>query len=238
VKDRPEFDKYARQPGSPLVEALSSSREEARGWISRLAAGLLQWIHGGYVYNRRVRVLSEHLATVIPQNARVLDVGCGDGLLAHLILKKRPDLDLRGIDVLVREQTRIPVQAFDGRVIPYRDGSFDVVVFVDVLHHTEDPTLLLREAARVANTAIVIKDHTRDGVLAGLTLRFLDWVGNARYGIALPYNYWPEQKWREAFDTLGLTIAEWKKELALYPRPANCFFGRSLHFIARLELRR
>jgi hypothetical protein len=90
---------------------------------------------------------------------------------------------------------------------------------------------------RVARKAIVIKGHTLNGFMAGLTLRFLDWVGNARHAVALPYNYWPQQRWREAFATLGLTIGVWKKELRLYPRPANWVFGRSLHFIARLNVR-
>jgi hypothetical protein len=39
----------------------------------------------------------------------------------------------------------------------------------------------------------LIKDHTLNGFLAGLTLRFMDWVGNACYGIALPYHYWSQQ---------------------------------------------
>jgi SAM-dependent methyltransferase len=198
---------------------------------------LIERIHGGYVHKRRVRVLRDHLAALIPHNARVLDVGCGDGLLDYLMLQKRPDLELRGIDVLVREQTLIPVDGFDGLVIPHADASFDVVMFVDVLHHTQDPMGLLREAVRVARKAIVIKDHTLNGWLAGPTLRLLDWIGNARHGVVLPYNYWPQQRWVEAFDALELTISAWKKELRLYPRPANWFFGRSLHFIARLDLR-
>ena len=196
---------------------------------------LIERIHGGYVHRRRVHVLSEHLVNLIPQHARVLDVGCGDGLLAHLIMSKRPELELKGIDVFVREQTYIPVVEFNGEVIPYPDESFDVVTFVDVLHHTEDPTVLLREATRVASRAIVIKDHTRDGALAGVTLRFLDWVGNARHSVALPYNYWPEQRWHDVFDALGLTIREWNKHLGLYPGPADWFFGRSLHFVARVD---
>jgi SAM-dependent methyltransferase len=150
-------------------------------------------------------------------------------------MQQRPDIVLRGIDVLVRDQPYIPIEAFDGRVIPYGNGSFDVVMFVDVLHHTEDPMVLLREATRTARKAIIIKDHTCNGFLAGQTLRFLDWVGNARHGVALPYNYWPQDKWFEAFTRLGLTIGVWRKALGLYPPPANWAFERSLHFIGRLD---
>jgi SAM-dependent methyltransferase len=195
---------------------------------------MVDTIHGGYVHGRRVRVLCRQLADALPRGASVLDVGCGDGLLASLILQKRPDLTLRGIDVLVRGQTRIAVEPFDGQSIPAADGAYDVVMFVDVLHHTNDPLVLLREARRVARQAVVIKDHTRDGLLAGPTLRFMDYVGNARHGVVLPYNYWPKARWMKAFAELGMTVELWQKHLGLYPWPASWVFGRSLHFVARL----
>ena len=160
-------------------------------------------IHSGYVHNRRTRVLSEHLAKLIPEDLHILDVGCGDGLLAHLITQKRPDLVLTGIDGRVRERSHIPVAPFDGQVIPYGDASFDGVMFVDVLHHTQDQIILLREAARVARKVIVIKDHSLNGLFAGPTLRLMDKIGNARHGVALPYNYWPRQKWLNTFEMLG-----------------------------------
>jgi SAM-dependent methyltransferase len=196
---------------------------------------LLDKIHGGYVFKRRVRVLSERLAPLLPPNARVLDVGCGDGLIAKLIMELRPDVALQGIDVLVRPQTHIPVGPFNGKVIPHRDDSFDAVTFVDVLHHTNDPMVLLREAARVARQAVIIKDHYLDGPLAGPTLRLMDWVANARYGVVLPYNYWPAQRWADAFAALGLTLAVNETRIGLYPWLANWVFGRGLHFVARLE---
>ena len=197
---------------------------------------LTERIHSEYVHNRRVRVLSHHLVELIPQSAQVLDVGCGDGLLASLIMQKRVDVKIRGIDVLIRSQSHIPIYRFDGQVIPYSDASFDAVMFVDVLHHTEDPMILLREAMRVTRKAILIKDHTCNGLFASSRLRFMDQVSNARHGVALPYNYWSQQKWFAALEMLGLTMSIWKKDLGLYPWLVNWIFGRSLHFIALLTL--
>jgi len=185
---------------------------------------------------RKVLTLRDHLAELLPNGAKVLDVGCGDGALAYSILQRRPDLEIRGIDVLMWKETTIQVDRFDGESIPYDDASFDVVMFVNVLHHTEDPTVLLREAKRVTRTSILIKDHTRDGMFADATLRFMDWVGNIGLGVPLPYEFWPRQRWIETFDMLDLRITDWKKDLRLYPWPVRWIFDRSLHFVARLDL--
>ena len=151
---------------------------------------LLGNIHEHYVFHRRIRVLAQYIAELIPQNARLLDVGCGDGQIDLLLSRLRPDLGIEGIDVLVRPVTHIPVTAFDGQSIPFADRSFDVVMFIDVLHHTDNPSTLLAEARRVARQVVILKDHCRDGFLAGPTLRFMDWVGNARHGVVLPYIVW------------------------------------------------
>ena len=128
----------------------------------------------------------------------------------------------------------MPVKQFDGTTIPYPDASFDTVMFVDVLHHAIDPLILLREAQRVADS-VLIKDHFREGFLQGITLRFMDWVGNAHHGVALPYNYWSRSQWSAAFNAGHLKVSEMKTSLGLYPKPASWMFERDLHFIARLE---
>jgi len=166
----------------------------------------------------------------------VLDVGCGDGRLARLIADKRPDISICGIDVQQREDSAMRVETFDGKSLPYEEDSFDVVMFVDVLHHAEQPMTVLREAVRVARKAILVKDHLAKGVFADLTLQLMDWVGNARHGVSLPYNYWKLARWHDVFEKLRLNITFWESNLRLYPFPADLILGRSLHFIALLGM--
>ncbi len=195
----------------------------------------LERVHERWVYDRRVRVLADVLAPLFSPDASVLDVGCGDGRVAAAIAARRPDLRFSGVDVLVRPRSSIPVREFDGRILPEPASSFDDVLFVDVLHHAEDPGALLDEAVRVARRAIIVKDHHRDGFLAGPTLRLMDRVGNVRYGVALPYNYWTREEWRRAFEARALVPRDLRDRVLLYPGPADWIFGRRLHFTTRLE---
>ena len=197
---------------------------------------LLDHVHREYVFPRRVLRLSEQLSQLIPAGCSVLDVGCGDGKLASSLLQKRPDLRVQGVDVLARERTWIPITRFDGTKLPYDSDSFDAVMFVDVLHHAQDPLVLLREALRVSRRWIILKDHVLHGLAAGLRLRFMDYVGNAGYGVALPYNYWTAEKWRDVERQLGLKTCAEIRRLKLYPWPADYVFGAGLHFIALYEV--
>ena len=211
--------------GEPCRSAMSE------GLLSRLIGAA----HHTFVVGRRASVLARQLAGAIPAEANtVLDVGCGDGMIDVLLKELRPGLAITGVDVALRDQSHAPVQVFDGMRLPFADDAFDVVLFVDVLHHTDDPTVLLREARRVARQAIVLKDHTEDGLLAHQTLRLMDYVGNERHDVALPNNYWSGRRWRAVLAELGLPIVEWRSHLGLYPFPASLLFERNLHFVARL----
>ena len=195
-------------------------------------------LHGRTISQRRIERIAGIVAPLLPPKARVLDVGCGDGYLASRILELRRDVQIVGIDVLARPRAFIPVEMFDGRKVPFPDASFDAVTFVDVLHHTDDPSILLREARRVSRGVVLIKDHYADGVGASLTLRLMDWVGNAPHGVRLPYNYWTRSRWREAWQNEALKPSRVTTELALYPWPLSVFFDRALHFVAELEVTR
>jgi len=198
---------------------------------------LAERVHARHTAARRVRVLADHLARIAPHDASVLDVGCGDGALTHRLATLRPDLRLRGVDVLVRPEAVVDVTPFDGERLPFAADAFDAVLFVDVLHHAERPEALLGEGVRVARRHLLVKDHRLEGPLAGPTLRFMDRVGNARHGVALPHNYWPEARWRDVFAELGLGVESFSRRLGLYPPPFSLLFDRGLHFLARLAVR-
>lgn len=195
----------------------------------------LTFFHRKAVYSRRVDVLASCMAKIIPLNASVLDIGCGDGEISHLLGQLRPDLNLQGIDVFVRPKTHIPVTAFDGRHVPFGDNEFDVVLFVDVLHHTEDPYVLLREARRVTRKHVVIKDHLLDSLFAEPRLQFMDWLGNAPYGVVLPYNYWTKDQWASCFSSVGLQAETWDQKLGIYPAYASWLFDGNLHYVSSLK---
>jgi SAM-dependent methyltransferase len=195
---------------------------------------ILNSVHERLVFGRRVEVLSRTLATQIDDDATVLDVGCGDGSVDLAILALKPRIQIEGIDVFVRTNAKFKTTVFDGRQLPFPNKHFDYVMFVDVLHHTNDPEILLREAARVARRGVIIKDHLREGLLAGPTLRFMDWIGNHGHDVTLPYNYLRLPVWHDLFKKAKLSIDTWTERLGLYAAPLSWFFERRLHFIARL----
>ena len=175
------------------------------------------------------------LAKHIPQGASVLDIGCGDGTIGSLLAQLRQDISIQGVESLVRPECKIECRAFDGALLPFPDGEFDVCIFVDVLHHTQDPSVLLREAARVSRSLVLVKDHLDENILDDLTLRLMDWVGNRPHGVALTYNYQSRKEWSEHFLKCRLVETIWTTRVPLYPPPVSSLAGRGLHFVSLLR---
>jgi SAM-dependent methyltransferase len=200
-----------------------------------LPLSLIKQAHGRAVVARRARVLAESLAAEIPLNASVLDIGCGDGTIASLIKSRLPGISIQGIEFAPRPNCLIECAPFDGTSIPFPSASFDVCMFVDVLHHTNKISALLSEACRVTRRFILIKDHLSQNKFDFATLQFMDWVGNRPYGVVLPYNYQSRAQWDQHFSQTALRLQNWQDHLPLYPFPFSLIFSRKLHFVALLD---
>lgn len=190
--------------------------------------------HYNYIFKRRVDQLSNQIASLIPIGSSFLDVGCGNGNITSRI-SKLSSSKAEGLDVFLREDCKIPVSCFDGKQIPFADKSFDFCIFVDVLHHTENISQLIKEAMRVSKNGVIIKDHLVNGKLSYETLKLMDDVGNKRFGVNLPYNYYTYDNWMKTFSECNLKVDHWKTNLNLYPFPLNLLFDRKLHFISKLS---
>jgi len=191
-------------------------------------------VHSSLAMDRRARILSAHMAPLIPDEAWVLDIGAGNGKLSSALKARRPRLEFHGVDTFLWPHRAIEVTKFDGRTLPFADESFDGCLISDVLHHCGHPENLLGEARRVSRDFVIIKDHVADTRADFTLLMFMDWVGNRGHDVVLPYNYWSWPEWERAFENAGLNAEHVIRRLGLYPRPLSLVFDRGLHFIAKL----
>jgi ubiquinone/menaquinone biosynthesis C-methylase UbiE len=94
-----------------------------------------------------------------PERARVLEVGCGTGVLTRMLVKCPGVAEVVGVDAApaLLDRARalaagLPDTSFqeaDAHSLPFEAGSFDAVFFDSVLCHLVDPERALDEARRV-----------------------------------------------------------------------------------------
>jgi SAM-dependent methyltransferase len=110
-----------------------------------------------------VRRVAADVATVVPNGARVLEVGCGPGRLS-VRLAGQHGLDVTGLDLdpaMIQRARANANRAGDGLArrpsflvgdvasLAFADASFDLVVSTLSMHHWADPAAGLAEVGRV-----------------------------------------------------------------------------------------
>lgn len=109
---------------------------------------------------RNYEELFSRILAHIPEDARVLDVGCGIGRLSRLMREKRKAV-VTGLDFSPWACEKLRADGFDAIVsslpaIPFPDAHFDVAVATEVLEHLDEPEKTLREMARVIRPGGII----------------------------------------------------------------------------------
>jgi ubiquinone/menaquinone biosynthesis C-methylase UbiE len=109
------------------------------------------------------RDLAELFAQADPQS--VLDVGCGEGVLAHKWAQQIDPRPIVGIDLAdpilqaeweKRRSDNLEYRIMRAENLPFADNEFDVATAIEVLEHVEDPEHTLSEMARVSTGKLLV----------------------------------------------------------------------------------
>jgi len=116
--------------------------------------------YGGYKYiegrwEKVARKMIDHYS--LPENPKILDVGCGKGFLLFDFLKVMPESEIFGIDISEyaiqnsKEEIRKNLQIGSATNLPWPDNYFDLVFSINTFHNLHNYELepALREFERV-----------------------------------------------------------------------------------------
>ena len=101
------------------------------------------------------------IADLLPNNTRVLDVGCGDGSLMNFLVKEK-NIEVRGLEL---EKQNVQECIYKGlpviqgneetELYQFPNQSFDYVVLSQTLQAFYNPDKVLKELLRVGKSVIV-----------------------------------------------------------------------------------
>ena len=101
------------------------------------------------------------ISNFIEKNTRVLDVGCGDGILMEF-LKKNKEINIRGIEISKNNAQKCVgkgLSVIEGNaekdLTQFPDSSFDFVILSQTLQAFLDPETVIKELLRIGKKAIV-----------------------------------------------------------------------------------
>lgn len=102
----------------------------------------------------QLKTIVQCLSKELPElSGKVLDIGAGECPWKYLLRKdaKYQGIDIQSASAFGMKQSG-DVIYYDGVTIPFLPNEFDAALCIEVLEHTEDPSMLLAEAFRVLKT--------------------------------------------------------------------------------------
>ena len=187
--------------GQPRWQALEPSGTRSQAWsgIQRRWQRERRRRKVGRAYDMALEI-----ARILPRKSRVLDVGCGNGFIAHH-LSAMVGTDVIGIDLDAKTQAAIDYRQFDGKSFPVPDNSVDAVLLCYVLHHAQDLSIVLKELQRVLSNrglAVIYED-----IPATWWDRVVCCVHNLKWRKRTgPCTFRREAGWRALFNSAGFRI--------------------------------
>lgn len=97
----------------------------------------------------------------IPEGAKVLDLGCGDGSLLVLLQEKKRvkgygvEISEQGVSLCVEKGLYCYQADIDEGLSDYKDDSFDYVILNQTIQNTKRPDSVLKEVLRIGRKSII-----------------------------------------------------------------------------------
>ncbi len=141
-----------------------------------------------WLINRFQRHIAELVAFSVGQEGALpylLDAGCGEGYVLEYLRRKLPHIHFCGLDVdenaleLARARPSwqdTSLHRGDILNLPFADGSFDIVICLEVLEHLESPWLVVDELARVCSRYLLVSVPHQPFFSAANFLRGKNWA--------------------------------------------------------------
>ncbi|MEP6947704.1 MAG: class I SAM-dependent methyltransferase [Ginsengibacter sp.] len=126
----------------------------------------------GFIHKIRSRIETRRLLNEcynLPEDARILDIGCGDGFHLSLLQKSsKKSWTLEGVDIDKRAcdvATRLGLQVHIGSVeqIDLPPENYDIVFMIQTLEHLEKPVEVLQaiyKLLRKGGRLLIVTDNT------------------------------------------------------------------------------
>ncbi len=157
----------------------------------------------------------------IKKGSKILDLGCGSGIIAKEF-QNFFQAKIVGVDIKDNRVEKIPFEIIDGKFLPFPENSFDIVLINYVLHHSQGPLALLKEAKRVSENKILIYEDLPEGVLSKLICKIHGISFNKFSKIKNQAYFKTEKEWEKIFKKIGLGVI-FKKIINNFPVKKELF---------------
>lgn len=156
---------------------------------------------------------------------KIIDLGAGSCMFTKALKDK--GYDVQAVDVKdYNYYKEIKVLVYDGKRLPFKDNEFDTCLLRAVLHHTYDPELVLKEAARVSKK-LIIYENVFSNIFQKYYTFAIDSIMNKE--LIEPHTNKTDKEWRLLFKKLSL------KSVKIIDQKAYFFMKDKIYFLNKHE---
>lgn len=182
-----------------------------------------------YLYYRQNK--SKRVINIFKENFndgkkyKILDLGCG--ACCNSTILESMGYEVTSLDVVDQSICKKP-EIYDGKIIPYIDNSFDIVLCSFVLHHAPNWYDLLKEMKRVGNYIIIIENTPE----ISLDYWFIEMHASSEWGSCLEC-FKTNEEWLDIFNQMNFNVKNTKRiprwyfpfadKPFFYPVPSNVY---------------